>query len=771
MPVINASRPHPTHPYVLVQINWADIPSVTHAGVTRVNAETGECTPLRPYVCYEGWELLLSCGHGTFWDTEAPFDTPFYYITTSEQAPCLPSAEQMLFNDTFSRVVVDGWGSTETGILSPLAYALAGGTVPGNYDVTGSVGTQTLDTVTTARTSSLAFGRRDFDLTVRTSLNVLATNDVITSRLAGRFTSLSNMYFVGINWETTGNFNAYISRVVGGVETVLAINTSVGTYIANTVLNVRFQGIGSTFRAKVWPAGGIEPSDWLLTATDTNAAVTGTGVALFSFRLGGNTNANAVMSWDTFRAVDECAPCEPVSASTNACAPVEPLLLDIFQRDVVDTWDFATSGQSYTLSGGTVPGDYDVTAAGGGTHNLTTVNVFRYSWAAVGQSDQTVTSVSSLPVGSPTGAAITRWTLARLTDNANYYAAQISVSTTGVVTLTVLSRVAGVAAILGAANVGVGHIANTKWVTQLRVVGSSIQAFAWIYGSPQPATPQVSVVDAAVPVATGVNAGVASRLETGNLNAPLLATWWSLRVDDPNATCDPVTITIPNDGGFWLKDPVRPCHDQPVPLCPTGAPVLPICGGPSGILFIGMGPEVYGANSFSLRPVNRSATLAITRPRGKAVSALQLQTVTFTDRDNLLELVNPGTPLLWQGPAEYGIPDRYMDVRDVQITAPLPDLRIQIRTESLPYITVERPAGPTQGICGARVADICDNYPTWNDLAAAGFTWDDLIAGRAAAPSANPDRRTWGDVDTEFADWAAVYDGGDRSWEELEGGS
>lgn len=240
--------------------------------------------------------------------------------------------------------------------------------------------------------------------------------------------------------------------------------------------------------------------------------------------------------------------------------------------------------------------------------------------------------------------------------------------------------------------------------------------------------------------------------------------------------CTPVTadtsldpLTIANDGRFWLKDPVRPCNDRPVPLCQTGAPKLPPCEDTNGILFVGIGTEVYPSNGFSLRAVNRNLTQAITRPRGGAVTALKLQTVTFTDRDDVIVLAAPGTPLLFQGPPEYGVPDRYMSVQDLQISSELPDLRIQNRTEVLPYVTVERPAGPTQGICGARVADICDAYSSWDELAATGFTWNDLVAGQATSTSANPNRRTWNDVNAEFVDWDAVNTGG-RTWDGLEEG-
>jgi hypothetical protein len=126
------------------------------------------------------------------------------------------------------------------------------------------------------------------------------------------------------------------------------------------------------------------------------------------------------------------------------------------------------------------------------------------------------------------------------------------------------------------------------------------------------------------------------------------------------------------------------------------------------------------------------------------------------DRDGV-DLVEP-VPAAVPRSDEYGIPDRYMDI-GTQVSR-RSDLRIQIRSETLPYNTVDRPAGSTQGICGARVADICRLYPTWDDLAATGFSWDDLLRGSADPATANPLRRTWDDVQAEFADWDAVEAGG-----------
>jgi hypothetical protein len=543
MPIIAAYADHPTRPYVRVEINWADVPAANYAGVSRVDVATGECTELRPYICYQGNELLLSCGHGTFWDTEAPFDRPFYYITTSSEAPCVPLA---------------------------------------------------------------------------------------------------------------------------------------------------------------------------LTETAT--------------------------------------------------------IYDPFNRDLVNSWGSTDTGQPYTNTGGVVPDDYDV-AAGVGTQTNQAVNALHWSTVDAGTTNQDFTIDTMIAVAAPTGAPFSSFAVARFADTNNNLVVRLAVNTDLTLALDIRQFAGGVGSVVSSSvTVGAGHLAGDWWRIRVQATGSNIRARAWLRDlNAEPTTWQV---ENTVPVTpTGTRVGAASRLDVGNTNAlPVVFQWDNLVVNDcPD--CEPVTadtsstpITLVNDGRFWLKDPVRPCNDQPVPLCANAAPVLPGCAGEDGdITFVEVGAEIYADNSLRLRPMNRSRTISITRPRSDVTTTLVLETTTFTARDEVLELVAPGTPLLFQGPSEYGVPDRYMAVGPVNIERQVSDHRIQFRKATLPYEAVDRPAGPSQGICGTRVADICALYPTWDDLAAAGFTWDDLIRGAADPAIANPDRRTWNDVNAEFADWDAVKSGG-RTW-------
>lgn len=535
MPVISAYADHPSRPYIRVEVDWADVPAVTHARVLRYDTVTGLCIALRPYICYDGDHLLLSCGSGIFWDTEVPLDHPVYYITEGLNAPCIP-ADTLLY-DGFGRISASGWGTPDIG--NPYSF-------------------------------------------------------------------------------------------IGGVA-----------------------------------------------------------------------------------------------------------------------------------------GDYTV-GSGNGTIAPTATGVDRISWSDVGTPDQDVlTTVRGF--ATPTGGSFSIGTIMRLTDSSNYYAGRIQVSTAGAVSAAILKRVAGVLSAVATQSFTTVD-PTLDFMVRTQAWGSAVRIRAWPAGQAEPTAWLIDTIDTSL--ATGNGAGAYVRREAGGLT-PTSGSFDTLTVSAPCVPCTPVTadtsstpLTIANDGRFWLKDPVRPCNDRPVPLCQTGAPKLPPCEDTNGILFVGIGPEIYPANSFNLRAVNRSLSQAITRPRGGAVTALRLQTVTFTDRDDVLALAAPGSPLLFQGPSEYGVPDRYMDVKDVQVSPELPDLRIQNRTETLPYITVERPPGPTQGICGARVADICEQYSSWDELAATGFTWNDLVAGQASPVSANAARRTWDDVDAEFVDWDAVNTGG-RTWNGL----
>lgn len=543
MPTIDV-YPDVPRAYNRVEVNWADTTSVTHARVLRVDVESGTCTPLRPYICFDGDYLLLSCGHGVFWDTEVPLDRSVYYVTEALAGPCVPT--NVLAGDQFGRILVDSWGSTEYGSLGPLPYTLTGGTNPGNYDVNGLEGTHTLDSTNVFRYSTIDIGSPDFDVYATTYSPVLTTGAPITLRIAGRFTNVNNTYLGGLIFETSGGLTWQIASLVGGVGTLLASATT-ATYVPNQRWRIRFQGHRSTLRVKFWPLSETEPETWDGEVINTGLT-TGNMVGLSSRRDTGNTNGTQIIGWDDLLVIDECLPCEPVTATS------EP-------------------------------------------------------------------------------------------------------------------------------------------------------------------------------------------------------------------------STMPSNGAFRLKDPVRPCNDIYMPLCfdqsnlashrETGQ----YCAPGTGVFFASMETESYEPNTLTVNPTNARRPIAITRQRRDVSSNLTVVSRTFNDRDALLRLAAPGSPILLQGPPQYGIPDRYMDVGTVAVDRGLTDHRFQVRIVQMPHVAVDRPAGPQTGVCGSRVADLCDF--TFDELAADGNTWEDLVRGRPTGGVSG--FRTWDDVLAEFADWNDV-NSGIRTWYDLEVG-
>lgn len=540
MPVITAF-PDITRAYVRVEIDWADTPSVTHARVLRVDAVTGECVALRPYVCYEGDYLTLSCGHGIFWDTEVPLDRSVYYITEGLDAPCIPTVNGAF--DLFDRISVSTWDTSSSGHL----WSTSGGFVT-DYSVNGSEGLMLLSTVNSSRRGLI--GPVLFNSTglVDVAPKQVATGASFDMGIILRAASISDYFLAEAQFETTGFVTIRLRKNVAAVLTTLATATTAFSYTATSVFRIKFQVVTSTLYMKIWPTTSAEPTAWDLSFTDTSVLTPGQA-GLHAISNTGNTNVSLSVGFDNFFYTEDCLPCVPVEA-----------------------------------------------------------------------------------------------------------------------------------------------------------------------------------------------------------------------VSDP-------PLTVASDGAFRLKDPVRPCNDLKVPLCFDQVQQDPSCAPGSGIFFGGVSREERAANSIILNPTNAQLPLSVNRRRRGISSTLTLVSRTFSDRDNLAAINDPGSPLLLQGPPQYGVKDQYISVGDFGIDRGLTDHRFPIRVNALPYVEVKRPAGPSLGVCGSRMEDLCDIHDTWAEIAAAGLAWDDLIRG-AASQDGGPvvvNARTWDDVNTEFATWNAVNTGG-RTWADLQAG-
>lgn len=187
-------------------------------------------------------------------------------------------------------------------------------------------------------------------------------------------------------------------------------------------------------------------------------------------------------------------------------------------------------------------------------------------------------------------------------------------------------------------------------------------------------------------------------------------------------------VVVPSAGSCQLKDPLRPGANvrvdfffDPNPQCVPG----------EGVFFQSMDAEQRAANAAVFNINNQAEPVVVSKVRSSLASTLTLVSRTFTDRDRLNTLLAPGSPLLFQVPDQYGIPDQYLSVGADTVSRVLPDHAFPIRVFSLPFQVVSAPGGPMQGTVGARWSDLCNRYATWAAVNAAGLTWTQILDGAA----------------------------------------
>ncbi|MET9965644.1 hypothetical protein ABZZ80_06885 [Streptomyces sp. NPDC006356] len=199
--------------------------------------------------------------------------------------------------DTFTRSVTDGWGTADIGGSWTLANAPAA-----DFDVNGSAGTHTVSSVNSSRYAVIPAPSADVDLVVDVATSALAAGGSQYAGAVARYTDANNLYFAKVTFTTAQAVQVTLQKRVAGVQTDITTATAVGiTHAAGTFFTVRLQVIGSTLRAKVWPAGGPEPVAWMVTTTDTALTAAGS-IGVRSVLDSANTNTLPVtVSFNNFQ--------------------------------------------------------------------------------------------------------------------------------------------------------------------------------------------------------------------------------------------------------------------------------------------------------------------------------------------------------------------------------------------------------------------------------------------------------------------------------------
>ncbi len=249
-----------------------------------------------------GSELLTAVGSGdtslTVMTTSGP-----WWTTSSAEFPfdVRMGGERMTVTaispsryDTFTRSVSNGWGTANSG----QSWTNAGGSAA-DYSVAATEGRHTCATVDTSRRTVLVSPTDDFDITCDVTANALSTGASQYGGPMARYRDIDNLYHARVEFTTSNTVAVSIQKRLAGVETTIgSAYTSDVTHSAGQYVSVRFQGIASNLRVKIWLASKEEPLEWSVDTSDGTLPSGDCGIRSIVFT--GNTNVNPVLAYDNF---------------------------------------------------------------------------------------------------------------------------------------------------------------------------------------------------------------------------------------------------------------------------------------------------------------------------------------------------------------------------------------------------------------------------------------------------------------------------------------
>lgn len=217
------------------------------------------------------------------------------------------------------------------------------------------------------------------------------------------------------------------------------------------------------------------------------------------------------------------------TSSVTVSAPADPTVLaaDAFGRSVSGGWGSADTGGAWSLVGGS-----STFSVAGGTGRAT---VGKGAWTAPTLGSVRATSVdvthSAVLGAASTGGGVYVSTLARRVDASNDYHATARVLATGEVALSLVRRSGGVDTTLQTVTVpGLTVAPGAAWSVRLQAVGTgptTLRARAWLTGSAEPSSWQVSTTDSTAALQGPGAVGLSFYLSGSATTAPV-----TVSVDD-----------------------------------------------------------------------------------------------------------------------------------------------------------------------------------------------------------------------------------------------
>ncbi len=217
---------------------------------------------------------------------------------TQSKQVTVSSAPIPLLQDSFSRTVVNGWGSPDTGG----AWTRQG--TASNFAVSGGQGSIRMGSAGSGPwVSNTSFSATNTDMSLSVGIDKVATGGGVFIMAQPRLVAGSDGYVAEPKYLSSGAVQLLLFKSVGGTDTTLSTTTVPGLSVApGDRIMVRAQVFGTsptTVRAKIWKVGTSEPAAWTSSITDSTAAIqVAGGAAVRTYLSGSATNAPVIATFD-----------------------------------------------------------------------------------------------------------------------------------------------------------------------------------------------------------------------------------------------------------------------------------------------------------------------------------------------------------------------------------------------------------------------------------------------------------------------------------------
>jgi hypothetical protein len=196
-------------------------------------------------------------------------------------------------------------------------------------------------------------------------------------------------------------------------------------------------------------------------------------------------------------------------------------------------------------------------------------------------------------------------------------------------------------------------------------------------------------------------------------------------------------VVLQSSGGGWWTDPLHPWTKVRLQVELENSSAL--CGGPSGVVYLGLSEKSFPADSTTLEVNDSPYGVGAFNVRKAARSSIRIGTRTLLDEAKVKLLHASGAPLFFHMNGAYGETDFYGLYGDVAEGRVHGDQRVTWRLFGIAYAEQAAPVGPAEGTLGSRYMDFT-KYATFGAaFAAGGGVLDDfgrtVAAGGWGAPT------------------------------------